>query len=103
MDFFKRFLASCLGAVVGLGFLFFIILFGLIGISSSSSISNIEKTKIEENSILELDLNIPIRDRGPKTNVLELSLEISPRAVGLNQILGSIIKAKKDDKIKGIV
>ena len=102
MDFFKRFLASCLGAVVGLGFLFFIILFGLIGISSSSSISNIEKTKIEENSILELDLNIPIRDRGPKTNVLELSLEISPRAVGLNQILGSIIKAKKDDKIKGI-
>ena len=60
MDFFKRFLASCLGAVVGLGFLFFIILFGLIGISSSSSISNIERTKIEENSVLELNLNIPI-------------------------------------------
>ena len=52
MDFFKRFLASCLGSVVGLGFLLFIILFGILGISSSSSISNIEKTKIEENSIL---------------------------------------------------
>ena len=102
MDFFKRFLASCLGSVVGLGFLFFIILFGILGISSSSSISNIEKTKIEENSVLELNLNIPIRDRGPKTNVLELSLEISPKAVGLNQILGAISKANKDDKIKGI-
>ena len=66
MDFFKRFLASCLGSVVGLGFLFFIILFGILGISSSSSISNIENTKIEENSVLELNLNIPIRDRGPK-------------------------------------
>ena len=102
MDFFKRFLASCLGSVVGLGFLFFIILFGILGISSSSSISNIENTKIEENSVLELNLNIPIRDRGPKTNVLELSLEISPKAVGLNQILGAISKANKDDKIKGI-
>ena len=102
MDFFKRFLASCLGSVVGLGFLFFIILFGILGISSSSSISNTENTKIEENSVLELNLNIPIRDRGPKTNVLELSLEISPKAVGLNQILGAISKANKDDKIKGI-
>ena len=102
MDFFKRFLASCLGSVVGLGFLFFIILFGILGISSSSSISNIENTKIEENSVLELNLNIPIRDRSPKTNVLELSLEISPKAVGLNQILGAISKANKDDKIKGI-
>ena len=102
MDFFKRFLASCLGSVVGLGFLFFIILFGILGISSSSSISNIEKTKIEENSVLELNLNVPIRDRGPKTSVLELSLEISPKAVGLNQILGAISKANKDDKIKGI-
>ncbi len=102
MDFFKRFLASCLGSVVGIGFLLFLILFGIIGISSSSSISNIEKSKIEENSVLDLNLDVAIRDRGPKTSVLELSLEISPKAVGLNQILGSIIKAKKDNKIKGI-
>ena len=85
MDFFKRFLASCLGSVVGIGFLLFLILFGIIGISSSSSISNIEKSKIEENSVLDLNLDVAIRDRGPKTSVLELSLEISPKAVGLNQ------------------
>ena len=98
--FFKYFLAVILGSLVSA----FFFLFGLIMFFSALAASGDKEIKVKDNSILVLELNAPITERAvsdPLNDALaELVGQQSP--IGLNQILASIKKAKKDDRIKGI-
>ncbi len=97
-QFFKFMFASMLGNIL----LVIIIIFILIGMASS--LSKKEEIVVKDNSVLTMSLDAPITDRSPK-NPFE-SIDFGPfgsfKIIGLNDILLSIKKAEKDDRIKGI-
>jgi len=98
--FLKYFLAIIAGSMASA----FLILIGLvIFVSIITSPSN-QEVKVKDNSILVLDINGPIVEQASNNPfdqiISEISGEIAPN--GLNKILASIKKAKKDDRIKGI-
>ena len=102
MNFFKSLLASFLGTFVALGL---IALFFFMGIAAITTTVNFEKTEgswVRENSILNLDLNAIIVDRGPAFNPLESFSDFDSQLIGMDKVLGSIHKAIKDERIKGI-
>lgn len=102
MNFFKSLLASFLGTFIALGLL---ALFFFMGIAAIATTVNFEKTEgswVRENSVLNLDLNTKIVDRGPAFNPIESFSDFDSGSVGMDKILGSIHKAKNDEKIKGI-
>ncbi len=97
MKQFFKILFACLSAII---LFFLIILFAFAGLIAGAS-SDSDKTIVEKNSILLLDMNKQIAEQSQK-NPLG-SLTKSPTSVvGLNDILSSIKAAKNDDKIKGI-
>mgnify|MGYP002361354565 CR=1 FL=1 len=63
--------------------------------------SNGEKTDVQKNSVLMIDMNEPIGEQTIKNTLGDLTGE-STSILGLNDILASIKAAKTDDKIKGI-
>ena len=94
--FLKMLLASILGGII----LFFI---GFIVIASFISLVD-KPPKIEDNSILKLDINNVIYERA-QDNPFEAFDPLSgqPRSpLGLNKILASIEHAAEDDQIRGI-
>ena len=102
MNFFKSLMASFLGTFIALGLL---TLFFFMGIAAIATTVNFEKTEgswVRENSVLNLDLNTKIVDRGPAFNPIESFSDFDSGSVGMDKILGSINKAKNDEKIKGI-
>ena len=102
MKFFKSFLASFLGTFVATGLVALFFFIGIAAIATSVSFEKTEGTWIGENSVLNLDLNTSIEDRGPAFNPLESFSDMGPGLTGMDKILGSIHKAKYNDKIKGI-
>ena len=102
MKFFKSFLASFLGTFVATGLVALFFFIGIAAIATSVSFEKTEGTWIGENSVLNLDLNTSIDDRGPAFNPLESFSDMGPGLTGMDKILGSIHKAKYNDKIKGI-
>ena len=97
LNFLKRLVGSVLTMVIS----FFIILFVVIGIIVSSS-SDADETTIKNNSVLKINFKGQIIDRGNDEIDIENIINQSEAKVGLNNILSSIEKAKKDDRIKGI-
>jgi len=97
LNFLKRLVGSVLTMVIS----FFIIFFVIIGIIVSSS-SDAEETTIKNNSVLKINFKGQIIDRGNDEIDIENIINQSEAKVGLNNILSSIEKAKKDDRIKGI-
>ena len=75
---------------------------GIAAIATSINFENDELAWVSESSVLELDLNTLIVDRSPAYNPLESFSGFGSRMSGMDKILGSINKAKSDDKIKGI-
>ena len=71
MKFFKSFLASFLGTFVAMGLVALFFFIGIAAIATSVSFEKTEGTWIGENSVLNLDLNTSIEDRGPAFNPLE--------------------------------
>ena len=102
MKFFKSFLASLLGTFVALGLVTLFFFMGIAAIATSVNFEKKEGAWIKENSVMELDLNTAVTDRSPDFNPFESFSDFGPSIAGLDKILGSINKAKKDDKIKGI-
>ena len=97
-------LASALGFIIAniiLSLIAMIFFFGLMGSVASSFTS--EKFVLEDNSVLNLRLNGPISERvadeDPFTSLLASDV---PTAMGLNDIVSAIRKAKSNDRIKGI-
>ena len=97
MNFFKSFFASCLGSIVAM----LVVVFGLIFILS---LSGGDEVLIDDNSVLQLDLDVPIieADREDPFAGVPFFGGDAPRPVGLAQLRQAILKAKDDEKIKGI-
>ncbi len=96
MKFLRNLLAAILGTLIALGivFLMFFILASLIG--------NAEDTvSIESDSILELQLQLPINDYTGQNNTDPFS-GVFEQSQGLDEILNAIQVAKDDNDIKGI-
>jgi protease IV len=100
-QFFKFMLASMTGVIL-VNVIFFFIIMGLI--MSAASFSKKEVVIVPKNSLLHLTFEKEIPDRtseNPFSNFNFSSMK-SGKAVGLNDILENITKAKTDDNIKGI-
>ena len=96
-DFFKFTFASVLGVVLA-GIIFTIIgIVSLVGMVASSD----TETKIQENSILYLNLEGLLSERVENNPLQELMGE-KFASYGLDDILSSIQKAKDNENIKGI-
>lgn len=72
-------------------------------LASSGSFGSGGKTSVKENSVLHIQLDKEIKDRGKGD---EIDLDFGPfkgmNGLGLNDILDDLEKAKTDDRIKGI-
>ena len=96
-DFFKFTLASVLGIVLA-GIIFTIIgIVSLVGMVASSD----TETKVQENTILCLNLEGVLSERVESNPLQELMGETFA-SYGLDDILNSIQKAKDNENIKGI-
>ncbi len=96
-QFFKFMFASALGLILGI-LLLFAILAGI-----GAAIGSKSHTEVKDNSVLHIELNEEIKERG-----IDNPFDIDPSTfkpnggLGLNDILSSIENAASDDKIKGI-
>ncbi len=99
-QFFKSLFSSFLGTILALLVLFFILM-GSIAVLIPKS----DPVSIDDNSILSLNFSGPISDR-TSGNPFEESnfnfMSFENKGMGLNELLETIDKAKRDDKIKGI-
>lgn len=103
-DFLKIMLASALGFIIAniiFSLIAMIFFFGMMGSLAGSFTA--EKYVLEENSILNLKLNGPINERVAEMDPFtELLAPEGTTAMGLNDIISAIRKAKSNDMIKGI-
>ena len=102
MNFFKSFLASLLGTFIALGLISILFFTGIAAIATSINFKTVDSAFISENSDLNIDLNTSVRDRSPAFNPFGFFTENANGIIGMDAIIGSINKAKKDEKIKGI-
>ncbi|MBL4657194.1 MAG: signal peptide peptidase SppA [Flavobacteriales bacterium] len=95
-QFFKIMLASAFGLILAVGIVVVIIL--------AVALGSQEDDVIEENSVLHLTLKTPIQDRAPGGSLKDFNFQsMEPnKALGLNEILENIRKAKDNENIKGI-
>ncbi len=103
MNFFKTFLASCLGSLVALFALFFIMIMVSVGIVAGLVGSADEQVMVNDNSVLQLNLDAEITEQqveNPFAGVPVLGGDVAN--VGLLQLKQAIKNAKTDPKIKGI-
>lgn len=98
-EFFKFMLASMLGFLL-IFIIVTIILFTVV--VSLVALATTEEVSIAKNSVLQIKLDRPVSDRGPK-NPIFIDLYSRSRREGLTDILDDIHKAKTDDNIKGIL
>ncbi|SOS47538.1 Signal peptide peptidase SppA [Tenacibaculum dicentrarchi] len=101
MKFLRNLLASITGFFIAifLLFFFFIAIAAVVG----SGMGSDEKIVVKSNSVLQLDLAMPIKDYAPKDdNPLAEILELADEKLALNKIINAIENAKTDAKIKGI-
>ncbi len=96
-QFFKFLFASCLGTLIALFIVFFIVAGGIGALVAESEAPQ----QISANSVLHLKLNQPIPEL--TDNVESASFELNPNKVlGLHDMVKAIKQAKEDDRIKGI-
>lgn len=105
MNFFKTFLASCLGSLAALVALFVIMIFVMAGIVAGivGSASSGEKVVVSNNSVLYLNLDAQITEQQAENPLAGLPLpggDVSN--IGLLKLKQAIKNAKTDSKIKGI-
>lgn len=101
MSFFKNLISSALGTFIAFGLLF---VFMLVFFAGSVALMGEEgdAVELEENTVLVLDMGLPIQDREPQTFSFASALEIDPEAYGLNTIIPAIENAAEDDLVAGI-
>lgn len=97
----KDFLKYILATVVGLmAFSFVVFLFGLIGLMGVVA-SQEKTTSIPDQSVMVLNLSGTLNERA-QTNPLQQLQGNAPSAMGLDDMLTAIRKAKTADEVKGI-
>jgi protease-4 len=93
----KTFFSSCLGTVVGLVVVFFLLIAFLIG-----SVNTDKEVIVSDNSVLVLKLDKRITELELEDPVAELLPGTVDESIGLIQLKQAIREAKGDPKIKGI-
>ena len=98
--FWRSFWASTLSYIV-LSILFFVVMFILFGALSSALVSK-NNTTINKNTVLEINFKQAISERSELkfNNTISSPFETT---LGLKEIKSSLLRAKKDDKIEGIL
>lgn len=100
-QFFKTVFASLLGTLLA-AVIFVFLIFGMIGAIVAISGSD-KEVEVKENSVLVVKFEGPITDRSSKNPFQNLGTIFSKEeAIGLDDILNNIEKAKDDENIKGI-
>lgn len=101
-QFFKFMLASVAGFFIA-GFLIIIFIITIVS-SMIGGLKENDKVKISEHSVLQINLEGPIKERTPKNPIEDIGLTgISiNKGLGLDDILRSIESAKTDSKIDGL-
>ncbi len=96
MNFLRNLLAAILGCLVAFGILFvmFFLFASLLG-------SGEESVVVKKNSVLELQLQLPVNDYVGNRDKDPFAL-FAGSSQGLDEILNAIAIAKEDDDIKGI-
>lgn len=103
MNFFKTFLASCLGSLVALIALFFIMIMLTVGVVAGLTGGADEQVIVSDKSVLQLDLNVQITEQQAENPFAGLPFPGAESAtVGLLPLKQAISKAKDDPKIEGI-
>ena len=97
-DFFKYVLATITGIVLLSTIMFFFTIVSLIGMAASSSGS----VKVGDNSVLTLMLTGQVEERTQENPLDLLTSGTITDAIGLNDIISAIQKAKEQGNIKGI-
>ena len=96
-QFFKFLFASCLGTLIALFVVFFIVAGGVGALVTKTETPQ----AISSNSVLHLKLNQPVPEL--TDNIEPASFELNPKKVlGLHDMVSMIEQAKEDDRIKGI-
>lgn len=105
-QFFKFMFASMFGFIIGsivIAAIFFFMIIGAIASASGSFGFKSEPTSVKDNTVLHVELDQPIVDRGNKEDmVLDFGPFKGSVELGLNDILENFEKAKVDDRIKGV-
>lgn len=96
MNFFKTFLASCLGTLITLLVLIVLMIGFLVGLGSE------EEVIVRDNSVLQLNLDAQITEQQIENPFEGLPIGNSIPNIGLLQLKQTILNAKTDPKIKGI-
>ncbi len=96
MNFLRNFLAAILGCLVAFGIIFFMFFLfaSLLGSSEDTVV-------VKKNSVLELQLQLPISDYVGANADDPFSI-LFQKSQGLDEILNAIEVAKEDEDIKGI-
>ena len=94
-------LAATLGSLIAVG-LFFTLVLLLVSATASLLVNPSEAGVVKSNSILDLNLNIPITDRNPDLDELAILFELNDQVLGLPEILTALEKATNNPNIKGI-
>lgn len=98
MAFLRNLLAAILGFFIATGLIF--LFFLLIATAAASTDENI--VLVKHNSILEIDLDLPLSDYGGEYSYVDLEFLNYENYTGLYHILDAIEYAKTDDDITGI-
>jgi len=97
MKFLRNLAASVLGTILTL----FIICMLFVAIASIAGSE--EKISVDEQSVLVLALEAPVKDYAPKSgDPLDELFNLSEEKTDLNQLLNALENASTDDRIKGI-
>jgi protease-4 len=101
MNFLKNFLASILGTLTAIG-LFFALILMIISATASVLVSPTGVKAFQSKSVLNLNLNVPVTDRNPSFDELEIILKLNEEVLGLPEVLNAINKAAQNPNIEGI-
>ncbi len=102
MNFFKTFLASCLGSLLALVVLV-VLLIGFFSAAISSFSDADKQVVVDENSVLHLKLNVPITEMEIENPFEGLPIPGAEEAsIGLLPLKSALTHAKTDAAIKGI-
>ncbi|MGL5788094.1 MAG: signal peptide peptidase SppA [Bacteroidales bacterium] len=103
-QFFKFTFASCLGFGIGMIILISISIFMIIGITASfATLAETPVKPIEKNSVLTINLDLIINERGSDFQMPSLFASQGLKEIGLDQLMKAIDNAANDDNIKGII
>jgi len=103
-QFFKYMLATIAGLLVTSIIMFFISIIGITAMIASASGGEKESPYVSNNSVLHVKFNTPIKDKASDNPFENFNFETfeANENLSLGEIIETIKKAKKDDRIKGI-